>query len=71
MMGAPAHEPPPVVSSREIESGVRGIGLALTRLVCERHGGEISVTNTPDGAMFTARMTVGHLTDVVAEGARG
>ncbi|CAM5648439.1 histidine kinase OS=Streptomyces alboniger OX=132473 GN=CP975_26900 PE=4 SV=1 [Streptomyces alboniger] len=58
-------------TTKAAQEGERGIGLALTRLVCERHGGEITVTNTPDGAMFTARMTVGHLTDVVAEGARG
>ncbi|MEU0642726.1 sensor histidine kinase [Streptomyces umbrinus] len=56
-------------TTKAAQEGERGIGLALTRLVCERHGGEISVTNTPEGAMFTARMTVGHLTDVVAEGA--
>ena len=56
-------------TTKAARQGERGIGLALTRLVCERHGGEISVTNTPEGAMFTARMTVSHLTDVVAEGA--
>jgi sensor histidine kinase regulating citrate/malate metabolism len=56
-------------TTKAAQEGERGIGLALTRLVCERHGGEISVTNTPDGAMFTARMTVSHLTDAVAEGA--
>ncbi|MFI9757216.1 ATP-binding protein [Streptomyces sp. NPDC051963] len=56
-------------TTKAAHEGERGIGLALTRLVCERHGGEISVTNTPDGAMFTARMTVSHLTDAVAEGA--
>ncbi|WSQ13925.1 ATP-binding protein [Streptomyces sp. NBC_01231] len=58
-------------TTKAAQEGERGIGLALTRLVCERHGGEITVTNTPDGAMFTARMTVDHLTDAVAEGARG
>ncbi|MFF0156683.1 ATP-binding protein [Streptomyces sp. NPDC005263] len=58
-------------TTKAAQEGERGIGLALTRLVCERHGGEISVTNTPDGAMFTARMTVDHLTDAVTEGARG
>ncbi|WP_374935032.1 sensor histidine kinase [Streptomyces resistomycificus] len=56
-------------TTKAAREGERGIGLALTRLVCERHGGEISVTNTPDGAVFTARMTVSHLTDAVAEGA--
>ncbi|WP_338894483.1 sensor histidine kinase [Streptomyces sp. TG1A-60] len=56
-------------TTKAAREGERGIGLALTRLVCERHGGEVSVTNTPDGAMFTARMTVSHLTDAVAEGA--
>ncbi|WP_405622645.1 ATP-binding protein [Streptomyces sp. NBC_00076] len=58
-------------TTKAAQEGERGIGLALTRLVCERHAGEITVTNTPDGAMFTARMTVDHLTDAVAEGARG
>ncbi|KFF98614.1 ATPase [Streptomyces scabiei] len=56
-------------TTKAAREGERGIGLALTRLVCERHGGEISVTNTTDGAMFTARMTVSHLADAVAEGA--
>ncbi|CCK31915.1 two component system histidine kinase [Streptomyces davaonensis JCM 4913] len=56
-------------TTKAAQEGQRGMGLALTRLVCERHGGEISVTNTPEGAMFTARMTVSHLTDAVAEGA--
>ncbi|MFJ9422377.1 ATP-binding protein [Streptomyces sp. NPDC101249] len=39
--------------------GGRGIGLALTQLVCERRGGEITVADTADGARFTARMSVG------------
>ncbi|MEU9518842.1 ATP-binding protein [Streptomyces sp. NPDC048224] len=56
-------------TTKAARQGERGIGLALTRLVCERHGGEISVTNTPEGAVFTARMTVSHLPDAVAEGA--
>ncbi|MFG1751096.1 sensor histidine kinase [Streptosporangium sandarakinum] len=41
--------------------GERGIGLALTQLVCRRRGGEVAVTNTADGAMFTARMSVGRV----------
>ncbi|MEU6246891.1 ATP-binding protein [Glycomyces sp. NPDC047010] len=32
----------------------RGIGLALTRLVCEHHGGGVRVENTADGARFHA-----------------
>ncbi|MFJ6656707.1 ATP-binding protein [Streptomyces sp. NPDC091377] len=57
-------------TTKVAREGERGIGLALTRLVCERHGGEVAVNNTPEGAEFTARMTVSHLTDAVAEGAR-
>ncbi|MET8575214.1 ATP-binding protein [Streptomyces sp. NPDC005012] len=57
-------------TTKAAREGGRGIGLALTRLVCERHGGEISVANAEDGgAVFTARMTVSHLDDAVAEGA--
>ncbi|MFD4974697.1 ATP-binding protein [Streptomyces sp. NPDC058424] len=56
-------------TTKAAQEGERGIGLALTRLVCERHGGEISVSNTPCGAMFTARMTVSHPNSTVAEGA--
>ncbi|MEW2395574.1 ATP-binding protein [Streptomyces sp. NPDC046862] len=56
-------------TTKAAEEGERGIGLALTRLVCERRGGEIAVANTPDGAMFTARMSVSHPADTVAEGA--
>jgi two-component system, CitB family, sensor kinase len=37
--------------------GQRGIGLALTRLVCTRRGGRVSVRND-DGAVFTAELPV-------------
>ncbi|MEU4423288.1 ATP-binding protein [Actinoplanes sp. NPDC024001] len=47
-------------TTKAAQGGERGIGLALTRVVCKRHGGEVAVANTPDGAMFTARLTVGH-----------
>ncbi|MFJ8537702.1 ATP-binding protein [Streptomyces sp. NPDC093591] len=50
--------------------GDRGIGLALTRLVCKRRGGEVSVANTQSGAMFTARMSVGRPADRATEGVR-
>ncbi|MEV4656643.1 ATP-binding protein [Micromonospora sp. NPDC049301] len=45
-------------TTKAAQGGERGIGLALTRLVCNRRGGEIAVTNTEEGAMFTARMSV-------------
>ncbi|HEU4945825.1 MAG TPA: ATP-binding protein [Kribbella sp.] len=53
-------------TTKAAQGGERGIGLALTRLVCNRRGGEVAVTNTPEGAMFTARMSV----EQVTEGAR-
>ncbi|HET6353777.1 sensor histidine kinase [Streptomyces sp.] len=56
-------------TTKAAQEGERGIGLALTRLVCKRRGGEVAVANTLDGAMFTARMSVGHLADAVPEGA--
>lgn len=55
-------------TTKAAQGGDRGIGLALTRLVCKRRGGEVSVANTPAGAMFTARMSVGRPADRVTEG---
>lgn len=44
-------------STKDNRGGVgRGFGLALTRLVCERHAGTISVTSN-HGAIFTAHMS--------------
>jgi two-component system CitB family sensor kinase len=37
--------------------GQRGFGLALTRLVCTRRGGEVTVQND-DGAVFRARLPI-------------
>ncbi|WP_326708624.1 MULTISPECIES: ATP-binding protein [unclassified Streptomyces] len=51
-------------TTKAAQEGERGIGLALTKLVCERHSGEISVANTADGAMFTAHMPLGHPADM-------
>ncbi|WP_246158210.1 sensor histidine kinase [Micromonospora palomenae] len=45
-------------TTKAARGGERGIGLALTRLVCHRRGGEVAVANTEEGAMFTARMSV-------------
>ncbi|MEY9991099.1 two-component system CitB family sensor kinase [Streptomyces sp. V4I8] len=57
-------------TTKAAQGGDRGIGLALTRLVCKRRGGEVSVANTPAGAMFTARMSVGRPADRATEGVR-
>lgn len=57
-------------TTKAAQGGDRGIGLALTRLVCTRRGGEVSVANTHPGAVFTARMSVGQLTDRETEEVR-
>ncbi len=57
-------------TTKAAQGGDRGIGLALTRLVCKRRGGEVSVTNTQEGAMFTARMSVGRPADRTTERVR-
>jgi sensor histidine kinase regulating citrate/malate metabolism len=45
-------------TTKAAQGGERGIGLALTMLICKRRGGEVVARNTPDGAEFIARMTV-------------
>jgi two-component system CitB family sensor kinase len=45
-------------TTKAAQDGERGIGLALTRLICRRRGGEVEIRNTDDGAEFVARMTV-------------
>ncbi|MFE6621158.1 ATP-binding protein [Streptomyces sp. NPDC008086] len=57
-------------TTKAAQGGDRGIGLALTRLVCKRRGGEVSVANTSAGAMFTARMSVGRPADRAMEQVR-
>ena len=37
-------------TTKAAQDGERGIGLALTRLICRRRGGEVEVSNTADGA---------------------
>ncbi|GAA2018428.1 ATP-binding protein [Terrabacter terrae] len=45
-------------TTKAARAGERGIGLALTRLICQRRGGEVEVENSPTGAKFVARLTV-------------
>lgn len=45
-------------TTKAAQDGERGIGLALTRLICHRWGGEVEINNTADGAEFVARMTI-------------
>jgi len=45
-------------TTKAAEAGERGIGLALTRLICQRRGGEVEVERTEEGATFIARLTV-------------
>jgi len=45
-------------TTKAAKDGERGIGLALTKLICRRRGGEVGVRNTNDGAEFLARMTI-------------
>ena len=54
-------------TTKAAASGERGIGLALTRLVCQRRGGEVALSNTEDGAMFRAQLTVTAVPGVVPE----
>ncbi|MFJ4691539.1 ATP-binding protein [Streptomyces sp. NPDC088766] len=57
-------------TTKAAQGGDRGIGLALTRLVCTRRGGEVSVSNTQEGAMFIAWMSVGRPADRETEEVR-
>ncbi|MCW2811406.1 MAG: hypothetical protein JWP61_1864 [Friedmanniella sp.] len=45
-------------TTKAARDGERGIGLALTKLICRRRGGEVEIRNTPEGAEFVARMTI-------------
>ncbi len=53
-------------TTKAATAGERGIGLALTRLVCERRGGEVQVTSAEEGgAMFTARLGIAPVVESV------
>lgn len=51
------------VTSKTSAADEHGIGLALTRLVCRRRGGEVEFHNGEDGAVFTAHLTVAPAAD--------
>ena len=42
-------------TTKAAEAGERGIGLALTRLVCQRRGGEVRSRRTPRAARCSSR----------------
>ncbi|HZX07568.1 sensor histidine kinase [Kribbella sp.] len=45
-------------TTKAAAEGERGIGLAMTRMICRRRGGEVAVTNLVEGgAAFIARMS--------------
>ena len=53
-------------TTKAATSGERGIGLALTRLVCQRRGGEVRLASTPEGgASFVAQLGVVPVAEVV------
>lgn len=57
-------------TTKAAKDGERGIGLALTRLICRRRGGEVEIRNTDGGAEFVARMTVAPAEPKPASGAK-
>lgn len=53
-------------TTKAATAGERGIGLALTRLVCQRRGGEVRLASTPEGgASFVARLGVAPVAEAV------
>ena len=46
-------------TTKAATAGERGIGLALTRLVCQRRGGEVQLDRSPEGgAVFVAQLGI-------------
>jgi sensor histidine kinase regulating citrate/malate metabolism len=53
-------------TTKAATSGDRGIGLALTRLVCQRRGGEVRLASTPGGgASFVAQLGIAPVAESV------
>ncbi len=54
------------VTTKRVDPMEHGVGLALTRLVCRRRGGEIHVEREDGVTSFVARLGVANLTEPVA-----
>ena len=54
------------VTTKRVDPMEHGVGLALTRLVCRRRGGEIHVERDAGVTSFVARLGVANLTEPVA-----
>ena len=54
------------VTTKRVDPLEHGVGLALTRLVCRRRGGEIHVEREDGATSFVARLGVSTVTDPVA-----
>jgi sensor histidine kinase regulating citrate/malate metabolism len=53
-------------TTKAATAGERGIGLALTRLVCQRRGGEVRLASTPGaGASFVAHLGIAPVSEAV------
>ncbi len=53
-------------TTKRVDPMEHGVGLALTRLVCRRRGGEIHVEREDGATSFVARLGVTHLTEPAA-----
>ena len=54
------------VTSKRVDPMEHGVGLALTRLVCRRRGGEITVERADGTTSFVARLGVSTVAETVA-----
>ena len=54
------------VTTKRVDPLEHGVGLALTRLVCRRRGGEIHVEREDGATSFVARLGVSTAADAVA-----
>ncbi|HQW74486.1 MAG TPA: ATP-binding protein [Ornithinibacter sp.] len=54
------------ITTKRVDPMEHGVGLALTRLVCRRRGGEITVEREDGATSFVARLGVSTIADTVA-----